>query len=126
MSKIQVYKIGQRANCKIYGCREPARIAVGDPRFDRDSMYLCDSHAFEIYRKLAKVYGVYKGDDEGHVCTREDFREALLHIFTNTKNERIRKEDVAIIGEKLGLEFEEEETRKKIVEKLVETLKEGE
>jgi len=127
MSKVTIYNIGQRAHCHIYGCNNDASVAIGDPRFDIDSIHLCKEHSAKVYKELETQFKDVSDDVEDYMSKREDYRDVLIYLFGKMSGFKIIKGDIVEAAKRLGQEIdEEEETRVEILEGLIKYLKKGE
>lgn len=123
MSNIKVYEIGQRANCHMYACREYAKVAIGNPRFDSNSIHLCKKHAIEMLKALNSKYGEDLAED---VASEKEILSNLFgKALEDLKVGVLKKETVIETCKKLGLEASEEQTKDTLIEKLINHLEGG-
>jgi hypothetical protein len=124
MGEIKAYRIGQKAHCQMYGCRKDAKIAVGNPRFDINSIHLCEEHAMEVYEAYSKLYGVNESADVA--AENMKYRRLLTESLKEVQNGSFKKDKAIEIAKEVGVEADDDMKKDTIMNNLIKFLEEGE
>jgi hypothetical protein len=124
MAKVQVYKINNYAQCKIYGCHDKVELAVGDPRFDIDSIFLCEKHAKQVYEQLRSVFNANMvGDDDPQKQT--ELYQSILVDLIEKQGDKFNNNILYGILDCLNIEYKEDDIKSDLIGKSLKFLKGG-
>lgn len=124
MSDVKVYEVNQGAHCSMYGCHDNVKLAVGNPRFDMDSIFLCEKHAKKIYEELRGVFNANMVGDDDPMKQNELYQHILVDVL-EVHGKKLNRETLQGICDQLNIVYTEEDVKDSLVDKCLKFLKGG-